>query len=117
MEDSNVTYMVMDAQSAAAADPAGGGGGFVTVEGDGQQQFAVPVMDPLTGQQTYMLLDSESAQNLTTVEGDVGEAGGAQQQFMIVNQAEGDGLQQIVPDTNTDQVARMWTLQVSDCIT
>ena len=52
--DENVAYMIVDPatgqeQSATSVVAVDGG--------DGQQQFAVPVIDPETGQQTYMLLD------------------------------------------------------------
>ena len=30
--------------------------------GDGTQQLAIPVMDPETGQETYMIIDPQTAQ-------------------------------------------------------
>ena len=30
--------------------------------GDGTQQYAIPVMDPETGQETYMIIDPQTAQ-------------------------------------------------------
>ena len=48
--------------------------------GDGSQQFAIPVMDPETGQETYMIIDPETAQNITN----------GQQQVMVVDGSDQD---------------------------
>jgi len=70
--DDGVAYMVMGE---------GGEGGqptqVVAVDnGDGTQQLAIPVMDPETGQETYMIIDPQTAQSIA-------EGGGGQQFIMM----------------------------------
>ena len=52
--------MVMD-EGAEATQPTQ----VVAIDnGDGTQQFAIPVIDPETGQETYMIIDPETAENI-----------------------------------------------------
>ena len=76
--------------------------------GDGTQQYAIPVIDPETGQETYMIIDPETAQNITNGTATVTTDG---QQLMVVdNEAnvaevvgdQGQG-QAVVVDTAQDQ--------------
>ena len=58
--DEGVAYMVMD-EGAEATQPTQ----VVAIDnGDGTQQFAIPVIDPETGQETYMIIDPETAENI-----------------------------------------------------
>ena len=58
--DEGVAYMVMG-EGGEAAQPTQ----VVAIDnGDGTQQFAIPVMDPETGQETYMIIDPETAENI-----------------------------------------------------
>ena len=56
--DDGVAYMVMGADEEMSQATQ-----MVALDnGDGTQQFAIPVMDPETGQETYMLIDPQTAQ-------------------------------------------------------
>ena len=58
--DEGVAYMVMD-EGAEATQPTQ----VVAIDnGDGTQQFAIPVIDPETGQETYMIIAPETAENI-----------------------------------------------------
>ena len=55
--DDGVAYMVMGEGDMSQATQ------MVAIDnGDGTQQFAIPVMDPETGQETYMIIDPQTAQ-------------------------------------------------------
>ena len=62
-------------------------------DGSGGQQFAIPVMDPETGQETYMLIDPGSVTGAG-----VGTPG---QQFMVVDQQTGSA--ELLPDPTAGQ--------------
>jgi len=80
--DDGVAYMVMgeggEAQQATQ---------MVAVDnGDGTQQLAIPVMDPETGQETYMIIDPQTAQSIADGTGGqqfimMGGGGGVQVTF------------------------------------
>ena len=58
--DDGVAYMVMG-EGAETTQPTQ----VVAIDnGDGTQQFAIPVMDPETGRETYMIIDPETAENI-----------------------------------------------------
>ena len=58
--DDGVAYMVMG-EGPETTQPTQ----VVAIDnGDGTQQFAIPVMDPETGQETYMIIDPETAENI-----------------------------------------------------
>ena len=68
-------------------DPGNVGAGILPVQGGfGEQQFAVPVTDPTTGQQTYMLVYQSQLeqQNFQQMGGE---------QFMVVNKDGADVVQ------------------------
>ena len=55
--DDGVAYMVMGEGDMSQATQ------MVAIDnGDGTQQYAIPVMDPETGQETYMIIDPQTAQ-------------------------------------------------------
>ena len=54
--------------------------------GDGTQQFAIPVMDPETGQENYIVIDPETAANITNGSAEVVTSGN---QLMVVNTGTG----------------------------
>ena len=55
--DDGVAYMVMGEEEMSQATQ------MVAIDnGDGTQQYAIPVMDPETGQETYMIIDPQTAQ-------------------------------------------------------
>ena len=55
--DDGVAYMVMGEGDTGQATQ------MVAIDnGDGTQQYAIPVMDPETGQETYMIIDPQTAQ-------------------------------------------------------
>ena len=72
--DEGVAYMVMG--EGGEMTPVPPTTQVVAIDnGDGTQQFAIPVIDPETGQETYMIIDPETAQNITN----------GQQQVMVVD--------------------------------
>ena len=61
--DEGVAYMVMG--EGGEMTPVPPTTQVVAIDnGDGTQQFAIPVIDPETGQETYMIIDPETAENI-----------------------------------------------------
>ena len=87
--DEGVAYMVMGegGEMTQVAQPTQ----VVAIDnGDGTQQFAIPVIDQETGQESYMIIDPETAQNITN-------GGAAGQQLMVVN-SEAGGAEMVTGD-------------------
>ena len=87
--DEGVAYMVMGegGEMTQVAQPTQ----VVAIDnGDGTQQFAIPVIDQETGQESYMIIDPETAQNITN-------GGAAGQQLMVVNNETG-GAEMVTAD-------------------
>ena len=80
--DEGVAYMVMGEGPPTAQ--------VVAIDnGDGSQQFAIPVMDPETGQETYMIIDPETAQNITNGQQQVMVLDGSDQEMAVVQDPGG----------------------------
>ena len=80
--DEGVAYMVMGEGPPTAQ--------VVAIDnGDGSQQFAIPVMDPETGQETYMIIDPETAQNITNGQQQVMVVDGSDQEMAVVQDPGG----------------------------
>ena len=87
MEQEGVAYMMMgdNGEMTPVSQPTQ----VVAIDnGDGTQQFAIPVIDPETGQETYMIIDPETAHSITN--GGATLATGADgQQMVVVQEAAG----------------------------
>ena len=94
--DEGVSYMVMG--EGGEMTPVPPTTQVVAIDnGDGTQQFAIPVMDPETGQETYMIIDPETAQNITN----------GQQQVMVVDSEQSMDQEMAVVDPGGQEVMVM----------
>ena len=86
--DEGVAYMVMG--EGGEMTPVPPTAQVVAIDnGDGSQQFAIPVMDPETGQETYMIIDPETAQNITNGQQQVMVLDGSDQEMAVVQDPGG----------------------------
>ena len=87
MDDSGVAYMVMgEGGEMTPVTPQPSTQVVAIDNGDGTQQFAIPVMDPETGQENYIVIDPETAANITNGSAEVVTSGN---QLMVVNTGTG----------------------------
>ena len=87
MDDSGVAYMVMgEGGEMTPVTPQPSTQVVAIDNGDGTQQFAIPVMDPETGQENYIVIDPETAANITNGSAEVVTSG---DQLMVVNTGTG----------------------------
>ena len=87
MDDSGVAYMVMgEGGEMTPVTPQPSTQVVAIDNGDGTQQFAIPVIDPETGQENYIVIDPETAANITNGSAEVVTSGN---QLMVVNTGTG----------------------------